>query len=109
MAEMSRYCCAYEVKRLREFDGWTEKLDDLRQDKDDEGNTVERKTLQDDDIVYLHESFVVTDDIYRDEHVIFEDAGEAWQTFCKDTLGFEVPEYEPIEIAQPDAGDAASA
>jgi len=98
--EMSNYCAAYEARNFRKFPGWTENAANVRKEKQEVGGKeveVERQ-LDDDSILYLHESYIVTDGIYNDENVIFDNVTDEWKSFCHETLGFEVPVYEPIEI-----------
>jgi hypothetical protein len=106
--EMSNYCAAYEARNFRKFPGWTENAANVRKEKQEvDGKEVEvERKLDDDSILYLHESYIVTDDIYNDEHVIFDNVTDEWKRFCHETLNFEVPVYEPIEI--PRAPEAAS-
>lgn len=103
MAEMGNYCKAYEVKRLREFTAWTEATENLRPEKEIvDGVEVEtkREELRDDDILYVQENLVVTDGIFKDEHIVFQTDTEEWKGFCKDVLQFEIPEYaEPANTA----------
>lgn len=106
MAEMGKYCKAYLAKDFRRFDGWTENRDNLRpeiREEHGEETEVKRTELEDDDILYLQETYVVTDDIFIDEHIIFDQVTDEWQTFCQDELQFEIPVYEPIEIPEPEA------
>ncbi len=88
MATMGRYVKAYTAATLSGFDAFAPNLDALR--PADDGGA--RDTLADDDILFVHEDFAVTDGIYRDENVIFEPDTDAWKSFCTDTLGFAVPE-----------------
>ncbi len=105
MAEMGKYCKAYLAKDFRQFDGWTENLENLRQEEEKPGRTE----LQDDDILYLQETYVVTDGIFLDENVIFDQVTDEWKTFCTAELQFEIPVYEPIEIPEPAAASEADA
>lgn len=121
--EMSNYCAAYEARNFRKFPGWTENAANVRKEKQEvDGKEVEvERKLDDDSILYLHESYIVTDDIYNDENVIFDNVTDEWKRFCHETLNFEVPVYEPIEIPRapeaanqpdgptPSAGDAGDA
>lgn len=50
--------------------------------------------LDDDDIVYVHESLVVTRDVFGDDDVIFDDVTDAWKTFCRDELRFQTPDWD---------------
>ena len=98
--EMGNYCKAYLAQQFRQYPGWTENAANVRKDKQEVGGKeveVERQ-LDDDSILYLHESYIVTDGIYNDENIIFDNVTDEWKSFCHETLGFEVPVYEPIEI-----------
>ncbi|MEM7051162.1 MAG: hypothetical protein AAF604_15950 [Acidobacteriota bacterium] len=111
MAEMGKYCKAYLAKDLRAFASWSEKTDQLMREKkvvDGQEVEVERDSLDDEDILYLQENYTVTDGIFIDEHIIFDDITDEWKDFCHDKLQFEIPVYEPIEI-KPAEADSASA
>jgi hypothetical protein len=100
MAEMGKYCKAYQAKDLRAFAQWREDLAAMRQDVAGaaEGG---RTALRDDDILYLQENYVVTDGIFKDEHIVFADLSEAWKAFCRGQLQFQVPDWDaarPITI-----------
>ncbi|HYL06112.1 MAG TPA: hypothetical protein VE075_08720 [Thermoanaerobaculia bacterium] len=105
--EMSNYCAAYEARNFRKYGNWTENAANVRKDKQEVGGKeveVDRQ-LDDDSILYLHDSYIVTDGIYNDENIIFDSVTDEWKQFCHETLGFEIPVYEPIEIptAAPEA------
>ena len=101
MAEMGKYCKAYYAKDFRTIDGWEENLENLRpetEEKDGQDVEVPRTKLEDEDILYLQENYVVTDGIFKDEHIIFDKVTDVWKEACHSKLGFEIPVYEPIEI-----------
>ena len=100
MATMGKYCKAYLLKKLREFSGWTENTQNVRQDTQEiGGKDVEiQRELTDDDILYLQENYTVTDDIFIDKNIIFDNVTPEWKDFCHQELHFEVPVYDPIEI-----------
>jgi len=78
---MRKYCKAYHVKDLRQFDGWAEKRE--------EGEPE----LTDDDIVYLWDDFtVVRSPVIPDKGLLFDNVTPAWQNFCTTTLQFAIPE-----------------
>jgi hypothetical protein len=52
------------------------------------------KALSDEDIVYLHEDGTVTRDVFGDGDVIFQDVTSAWRSFCREALGFAVPDWQ---------------
>lgn len=56
------------------------------------------RVLTDDDFLYLQENYVVTDGIFKDENIIFDNITTEWIDFCKNMLLFEVPVYEPVKV-----------
>ncbi len=84
---MGNYCKAYMIPKLREFAGWTENSQNARAE-----NGAPRQ-LTETDFLYLQETFVVTDGIFIDENVIFDNVTPEWIDFCKNKLKFEIPEY----------------
>ena len=97
MAQNSPYCKAYLASSFRAFPSWTEKTDKLRKGKKVvDGKEVEfdRTLIEDGDILYLHDSYVVCDGIFNDENIVFDNVTEEWKNFCKQTLGFSIPEYK---------------
>lgn len=102
MTNLGRSCKAYPVKQLRVFGGWTEKTENLKIEKyivGDQESEV-RRVLTDDDYLYLQENYIVTDGIFRDEHVIFDDITPEWIAFCQQELGFEIPTWARGEPAE---------
>lgn len=98
MATMGKYCKAYPITRFREYPGWTEKAENARKEKKvvDGKEVEEARQLTEKDHLYLQENYVVTDGIFLDEHIIFDTVTPEWMEFCKNTLKFEVPVYEPV-------------
>jgi len=101
MAKMGRYCKAYPVSRLRQFAGWSENGANLKKEKQQvDGKEIEvDRELTDDNHLYLQEDFTVTDGIFLDENVIFNDVTPEWKEFCQTELNFEVPAYDPPPAA----------
>jgi hypothetical protein len=97
MTIIGKYCKAYKLSRLRQFSGWNERAENARRiTKEVNGETVEvARELTDDDYVYLHHDFTVTDGIFIDENIIFDDVTPAWIEFCRDVLGQPPPKKEP--------------
>ena len=79
MKQMGMYCKAYTLSQLRQFPGWIE----TPQSPD----TKQAQT--DDDLVYLQENYVVTEDIFIDEGIIFNNVTSEWQDFCRGVLMFD--------------------
>jgi hypothetical protein len=98
MTEMGRYCKAYLLRDLRAFSEWSEKAENVRKEKKEvDGQEVEVvRELSDDAIVYVQENYVVTDNIFKDENVIFDNVTPAWIEYCQQSLKFEIPENEPV-------------
>jgi hypothetical protein len=91
MTTLGKHCRAYPLSRLREFSGWTEKLQNARTIKievDDEIVQAPRD-LTDADYVYLQADFTVTDGIFIDENIIFDKVTPEWVEFCRDVLGYQ--------------------
>ena len=87
MARMGSYSKAYMIPSFRAFSGWTELSENARSE-----NGSPRQ-LNDSDFLYLQENFVVTDGVFIDENVIFDNVTPGWIDFCKRVLKFEVPNY----------------
>jgi len=101
MALNSLYCKAYRVGAFRQYPKWTESVQNLRKIRkvvDGKEIEEERKTLQDSDILYLHDNHTVVDGIFYDEHIVFDAVTDEWRSFCATTLEFKVP--EPAVAAQ---------
>lgn len=101
MTTMGKYCKAYSLEKLRRFSGWTEKAENARKEEVEGKETESPRVLTDNDHLYLQENYVVTDGIFKDENIIFDKVTPEWIEYCHEVLKFEVPVYEPIEIAQP--------
>ncbi|GAA6620722.1 hypothetical protein [Scytonema sp. NUACC26] len=100
MATMGKYCKAYPIQKLRQFSQWTENAENTRKEKKEiDGKEVEvNRELTDDDFLYLQENYVVTDGIFKDENIIFDNVTPEWKEFCHKSLAFEIPVYEPVQV-----------
>jgi hypothetical protein len=107
MSEMGNYCKAYHVSSFRKFGGWKENTDDLRGEKKYvEGKELiePKSSLEDDDILYLQENYVVTHGIFKDEHIVYDEVTDEWKDYCHKELEFEIPDY-----AKPDKDEEKGA
>jgi hypothetical protein len=78
---MRNYCKAYYLKDLRQFHSWTE-VDEEHEE-----------TLSDESVVYLWDDFtVVRSPVIPNKGLIYDDITPEWETFCKESLKFEIPE-----------------
>ena len=100
MAKTGKYCKAYLMKTLRQFEQWNENLENIRKEKQQvDGEEVEvKRVLTDDDFLYLQENYVVTDEIFKDENIIFGNVTPEWKEFCHKTLEFEIPVYKSVAV-----------
>ena len=100
MPNMGRYCKAYHAGRFREYSDWTENRENVRKRKEVvDNNEIEvDRDLDDMDVLYLQENYVVTDGIYLDENVLFDAVTPEWQKYCHDVLQFEIP--EDVRVAE---------
>lgn len=95
MGTVGKYCKAYELKQFRQFAHWSE----IEENAELESRKVEGKTisspreLTDDTVLYLQENYVVTDGIFKDKNIIFDQITPEWQEFCHQTLDFQIPDY----------------
>lgn len=85
-----KYCKAYYLKDLRTFPGWAESrinwkvTNQTKQDLPDHGQLVDEK------VVFIHQDFTVTESMWHNENVIFNQVSESWRDFCQQALGFKV-------------------
>ena len=102
MSTMGRYCKAYLLKNLREFNQWYKYAKEIKQEKKlVDGKEVEiERNLTEDDVLYLQENYVVTGGIFKDENIIFEYVTSEWKDFCTEILNFEIPAYETIDVSK---------
>jgi hypothetical protein len=84
---------------LRAFSAWAEAADQARKEKEvrDDLEVEVTRQLADDSIVYLQENYVVTDGIYRDEHIIFDRVTPEWIAYCQEVLGFNIPAHASVD------------
>ncbi len=109
MATMGKYCKAYLLVKMREFSGWSEQAENARKEKQEENAEIEvTRELTEDSIVYLQENYVVTDGIFEDENVLFDDMTPEWIEYCQQVLEFEIPEYAQSAEMTEQTKDAGS-
>jgi hypothetical protein len=99
MTILGKHCRAYPLSLLRGFPGWTEKPENSRIIRIElEGEVVQvPRDLTDEDYVYLQVNFTVTDGIFIDENIIFDDVTPEWITFCRDVLCYRDGQLENAE------------
>lgn len=92
---MGKFCKAYYLKDFRKFSKWSEERNNLSQEKRESDSQVDEisKEFTDEDFLFLQENYVVTDGIFQDENVVFNNVTPEWKDFCSNTLLFEIPVY----------------
>lgn len=94
MPTLNRYCKAYPIERLRKFPQWPQNLESSG------GNGEEQRNF-----LYLHDSLIVTRDIFANEQIVFDQITAEWKKFCEEELKFSVPaELNDSPHGQPVAG-----
>ncbi|MEM6447842.1 MAG: hypothetical protein AAF704_14960 [Cyanobacteria bacterium P01_D01_bin.123] len=96
MTDMGAYCKAYQLKQLRQFEQWPRSLAATRQEPQNDDRETQRP-LNDEDVLYLQETYIVTDGLFLDQNVVFDAVTDAWKDFCDRVLDFKIPEYaQPV-------------
>src|SRR5689334_8968947 len=103
MATMGCYCKAYSISRFEEYPKWTEKPVEKKSEPEpprppQEGQEPEPPMER---YLFLQENLVVTDGIFLDEDIVFDDITPEWEEFCHNTLKFEIPK-EALPDAEPE-------
>lgn len=103
------YAKAYLLGELRRFSGWREEQVNRRQPAAEENGRSSE--LTDNDVVFLHQDFTVTELIWPGENVIFNHDTPEWREFCTQELQFKVPDdFDLIASSSTDSpAKAASA
>ena len=84
-SETRPYCKAYYLKDLRRFAGWAESRSNWK-------SSDAPATLTDDDVVFVHQDFTVTQSMFHNENVVMGAVTPEWRAFCVNELGFKVPD-----------------
>lgn len=101
------YCKAYHVQDFRRFADWKEsRINWKTTDDADKGADAE---FADDDIFFIHQDYVVTESIWANENVIFNNVTPEWQDFCHSVLGFKVPDDLDLIVSAGAVADAGAA
>jgi len=96
---MPNYCKAYLVGDLMKYPAWS--VSDVA--VVDVADSESASPLGEEDVVFLHEDLTVTRSMWHGEDVVFDAVTPEWQSFCRDTLEFAVPD-DLLTDAAPKAG-----
>jgi len=107
-----KYCKAYYLRDSRKFSGWMESKINWKEDKSntDDGDETETgdKEFADDDVVFIHQDFTVTQSMWHNENVIFNEVTPEWKKFCAEVLKFKVPTDLDLIVSSHDVEDESS-
>jgi len=87
-----KYCKAYHLKSLRQFSGWAESRINWKDNGGAESSKGEQQPFSDDDIIFLHQDYTVTQSMWHNENVIFNEVTPEWKAFCAEELKFKIPD-----------------
>ncbi len=85
---MLKYCKAYHLRDVRQFEGWEEQ------------HISTPANLSDDSIVYLWDDYTITVSPIHQETLLFSNVAPQWQDFCSRVLNFTIPEDLRYAYAQ---------
>lgn len=98
--EPRKYCKAYHLGVLRNFPGFTEERKNWKRPKDPvDGDNRNHELLSDNDVVFIHEDFTVTQAMWRGENIVFDSITPEWEQFCRAQLKFKVPDDIDLMMA----------
>jgi ankyrin repeat protein len=100
-----KYCKAHHMSDFRQFAGWSEGRINWKKS----AGEAENQQFADDDVVFLHEDYTVTQSIWSNENVIFNNVTPEWQDFCNNVLGFKVPDDLDLIVAASAANSEGAA
>jgi hypothetical protein len=102
MPVLGKYSKTYPLHLLRQFPGWSEKAENARKiRKEVDGEIVEEpRELTDSTYVYVQGDYTVTDGIFIDENIIFNDVTPEWIKFCEEILRNHPPVSERRKFSQ---------
>jgi ankyrin repeat protein len=97
-----KYCKAYYLKDLRGYPAWSESRINWKEKKEKDNGDVSAFT--DDSVVFIHQDLTVTESVWHNENVIFQNVDSSWEEFCADSLKFKVP--DDLDLIVPNEGNA---
>ena len=88
-SERRAFCKAFTIGALKEFPSWTEERASGAAAEGAEPDGV--KELPDEEVVFLHQDYSVTQSVLHGRKVVFSSALPEWRAFCRQRLGFQAP------------------
>jgi hypothetical protein len=87
-----QYCRAYHLQDLRRYPAWTESRINWKKKRDNGNGANPEEPFSDQKVVFIHQDLSVTESVWHNEDVIFNQIDPAWADFCASTLEFKVPD-----------------
>jgi hypothetical protein len=87
MPEMSNYCKVYPAQMLRQYQAWSEVVSPVVV-KPKEATSPDSPSTHSNEFYYLHDDYIVTASIFRDQMITFNKVTDEWKKFCHDVLHF---------------------
>ncbi|HKQ08255.1 MAG TPA: ankyrin repeat domain-containing protein [Blastocatellia bacterium] len=84
-----QYCKAYHLGDLRQYPAWSEGRINWKQKPNGQGSEA---AFDEESVVFIHQDFTVTESMWHNENVIFNQVTPDWEAFCVGTLQFRVPD-----------------
>lgn len=86
-----KYCKAYHLGDLRKYPLWHENHSTSKSSSNGANNGDGGEHFGDDKVVFIHQDFTVTESVWYNENVIFNNVDSDWEEFCSSSLHFAVP------------------
>ncbi|MGA9773063.1 MAG: ankyrin repeat domain-containing protein [Blastocatellia bacterium] len=106
-----QYCKAYHLKSLRQYADWSESRINWKEkkaDSDPKTSQAEDNSFSEDDVVFLHQDYTVTESMWHNENVIFNQVTSDWKEFCTYNLNFKVPDDLDLIVSASDTENSVS-
>ena len=97
-----KYCKAYHLRDLRRFPAWFESRINWKEKKDQDsakGSDNPETVFTDESIVFIHQDYSVTESMWQNENVLFNQVTDDWKSFCTSDLSFRVPDDLDLIVA----------
>jgi hypothetical protein len=95
---LRQYCKAYYLKDLRHYPAWSESRISWKDKSEGDDD------FNDDKVVFIHQDLTVTESVWHNENVIFNNVDLGWEEFCTNSLDFKVP--DDLDLIVPNESNA---
>jgi hypothetical protein len=95
-----KYCKAYHLGDLRQYPAWSESRINWKKEN---GSRNGGTPFAEDKVVFIHQDLTVTESMWHNENVLFDNVNSDWEEFCTGSLKFRVP--DDIDLIAPNEGN----